>query len=187
MNSGPTFQPRGVKRSHVSIKGGKNGVFNYKYFVWGSPWRYNKPFKRALHPFLLCERLILHRGGAIKEWTLLFWTISARYLLNNPNNYENRGGCYRPYYGVRSPLKFMVWFSTSALEFYSWIQNFSLFLIYGKRFYTFLWNFELNFFIWPCSVYIFNSRCQITQLNHAIFNSTNKFLFTATIFSVATL
>ena len=185
MNSGPAFQPRGVKRSHVSIKGGKNGVFNYKYFVWGSPWRYNKPFKSALHPFFTMWTSHFAPRLSHKEWTLLFWTISARYLLNNPNNY--RGGCYRPYYGVRSSLKFMVWFSTSALEFYSWIQNFALVLIYGKRFYTFLLNFELNFFIWPCSVYIFNSRCQITQLNHAIFNSTNKFLFTATIFSLATL
>ena len=36
-----------------------------------------------------------------------------------------------------------------------------------------------NFFTWPCSLYIFHSLCQITQSNHAIFNSTNKFLYTA--------
>ena len=135
--------------------------------------------KSALHPFLLCERLILRQRWAIKEWTLLFWTISVRYDLKN---YENRGGCYRSYYGVRTPPKFMVWFSTQALEFYSWFQNFTLFLIIGKRFYTSLLTFELNFFIWPCSLYIFISRCQIAQSNRAIFNSTNNVLHTATFF-----
>ena len=52
--------------------------------------------------------------------------------------------------------------------------------IIGKRFYTRLLAFELNFFIWPYSLNIFNSLCQITQSNHAIFNSTNRFLYTAT-------
>ena len=60
----------------------------------------------------------------------------------------------------------MVWifncwfqFPNSALEFYSWIQKFILLIrihIIGKRFYTCLLAFELNFFIWPCSRYIFN-------------------------------
>ena len=34
--------------------------------------------------------------------------------------------------------------------------------IIGKRFYTRLLAFELNFFIWPYSLNIFNSLCQIT-------------------------
>ena len=49
----------------------------------------------------------------------------------------------------------MVWilncsfkFSTSTLEFYSWIH------IIGKRFYTCLLAFELNSFIWPCSLQV---------------------------------
>ena len=48
--------------------------------------------------------------------------------------------------------------------------------IIGQRFYTRLFelNFELNFFIWPCLPYIFNSLCQISQSNHSIFHSTSK-------------
>ena len=54
--------------------------------------------------------------------------------------------------------------------------------IIGKRFYTCRLAFEFNFFIWPCSRHIFYSLCQITQSNHAIFNSTNKFLYSATFY-----
>ena len=50
--------------------------------------------------------------------------------------------------------------------------------IIGKRFYTRLLAFELNFFIWPCSLNIFNSLCQITQSNHAIFNSIGTNFYT---------
>ena len=148
------------------------------------------PSKALYTLFLLCERLmiILHRGWAIKEWTLLFWTISARYLLNNPNNYENRGG----------PVLSAILWRTIPAKIHGFIFNFSTWILQlnskfctlpylGKTFLHFSLTFDLNFFIWPCSVYIFNSRCQITQLNHAIFNSTNKFLFTSTIFSLATL
>ena len=76
-------------------------------------------------------------------------------------------------YGVRSPPKFMVWilnssfkFLTLVLEFYSWIQNYSLdsfrFLFTGKCFYAHLLAFNLNSSIWPCSLCIFNSLHQIT-------------------------
>ena len=84
------------------------------------------------------------------------------------------------------------WFEFSIVDFNFQIQHlnftaefknlYSCFRIHiiGKRFYTCRLAFELNFFIWPCSRYIFNSLCQITQSNHVIFNSTNKFLHTAT-------
>ena len=64
-------------------------------------------------------------------------------------------------------------------EFKNLYSSFRIHII-GKRFYPCRLAFELNFFIWPCSRCIFNSLCQITQSNHIIFNSTNKFLHTAT-------
>ena len=64
-------------------------------------------------------------------------------------------------------------------EFKNLYSSFRIHII-GKRFYPCRLAFELNFFIWPCSRCIFNSLCQITQSNHVIFNSTNKFLHTAT-------
>ena len=143
--------------------------------MWGTPWRYNKPLKSALHPFLLCERLILHRGWAINEWTLLFWTISVRYLLNNPNNYENRGGCYRPYYilyyCVRSPLKFMVWFSTLQLnsKFCTLPYHWKTFLHFSFNFWTQLFyltvlgvHFQLalsNYTVKPCNLQLDEQIC----------------------------
>ena len=60
-------------------------------------------------------------------------------------------------------------FSTSKLDFtaeFNIIHSSFRIHIIGKRFYTCLLAFELNVFIWPCSLYIFNS--------------TNKFLYTAT-------
>ena len=64
-------------------------------------------------------------------------------------------------------------------EFINLYSSFRIHII-GKRLYPCRLAFELNFFIWPCSRCIFNSLCQITQSNHVIFNSTNKFLHTAT-------
>ena len=63
--------------------------------------------------------IILHRGWAIKEWTLLFWTISARYLLNNPNNYENRGG----------PVLSAILWRTIPAKIHGFIFNFSTWIL----------------------------------------------------------
>ena len=86
-----------------------------------------------------------------------------------------------------SPPKFMVCFlscsfkfSTSTLEFYSWIHYFTLFLWnshHWKRFYTRLLAFELNFFIWPCSLYIFHSTNKYSfNFNATYFHSTQIFI-----------
>ena len=111
--------------------------------------------------------IFMFHGG-----TLIF--MHARYLVNCSWWFGNlKRVPYTPLhrasqYGVRN-CSFK--FSTSTLEFtakfYTLNSSFQIHII-GKRFYICLLAFELNFFMWPCSLYIFNS--------------TNKFLYTATFY-----
>ena len=64
-------------------------------------------------------------------------------------------------------LNFQLQHLNFTAEFNTLHSSFQIHII-GKRFYICLLAFELNFFMWPCSLYIFNS--------------TNKFLYTATLY-----
>ena len=130
-------------------------------WTWGWDW---PCFDTNLFPFLVKIRA---RNTSLNK--------------NNMDKHNKTVGLYQNkvnFCGIRFLPKFMVCILNCSFKFQLQHLNFTTEFnilhssfrvqIIGKRFYTCLLAFELNFFIWPCSLYIFNS--------------TNKFLYTATFY-----